>query len=360
MLFILTQELCLDKTNPKYTLMKKAVRNLAIVTIESQHLLFVDCITTAIYFIKLFKSDEDISNFFYLIKGTFYTTDYSFIKRRIDVKIDSSHPYMDDDILVFPTSVDMFQTTSSCQKSIVLGENSTDVDLFNLILKWYLVKESISVNTEFDKESGGGTTTKEVLKTKLDASKIILAIIDSDVKYPGCKIGDTLKDCKSMLFRQCYAFKLHSLDVHEIENLLPFSFIDHPQMFHAEVALNKMKFDLIRSNNPELLKYFDVKKGIKKNALFDSEEKYRDFAKECCSCDTTITDFNAHVDSSVLNNKVIFPGIESKIMRKALDHPNNKDRFSFDLYDFQNVEWQNIGQLMLDFTCARNKESIIS
>lgn len=358
MLFLLTEELCLREEDSKYLLMKKAVRKLATVTTESQHLLFVENIATAEYFIKLFSAEEDVANLFYLIKNSFYTTDYSFIKRRVDVKLESGVYYTDeDDVIVYPTSIDEFKSTDRCQKSSILGENAIDVSFFGLVLKWFLKKKSISLNTNFEVLSGGGATTKDVLEINLDANKIVLAIIDSDIKYPDCKIGGTLKDCKKMMKRQSYSFKLHALNVHEIENLLPFSFIDHPGLFNAKVLLKKKRFDLIRFNNPGLLKYFDLKKGIQNNDLFSSAEGYRNYAKECCNCDTSIIDFSAHVEASVKNDNVIFPGLGAKVLRTALNHKNNKDQVDFPLLDFQYQEWHEIGQLMLDFTCARNEEN---
>jgi hypothetical protein len=169
-----------------------------------------------------------------------------------------------------------FLDSKSMQKTTIVSENiqndgSIYQELFPEIYKRY---DNLPFKFDLDKDMGGGNTIHNVLEgrcTEKDV-KFHLFIVDGDrisPLKPG--IGTTAKTIKKS-YKQCksnsiYKFKLYILNVRELENLIPLLFIKE---HCGEEFYNK--YIKIIETKPEIIKYFDIKKGIRK--CYNNDKKY--------------------------------------------------------------------------------------
>lgn len=354
MLFILSDDLMVDSSHNLYSSIIRAVKYIAISVFESKHLLS-GSLDVLKYYKNIFKNDGDLYCLFNNLVNNYYTTSYDFITRRLELVINCSNIYREENgFEIFQISIDEFQDTSFCQKTIILGEDLNDSTFFSVIINWYIKKSNLNIHCEYDRDGGGGVNTREKINEHLRNKKILISIIDTDRKYPNGPEGDTYRKCRNLLQCKKPTFLLIALDVQEMENLMPFNLLDN-QTYHGEHAYKKSKFDLIRTNNPNLLQYFDIKKGILK-ADTDNDERYKEFARLCCLCDSDITDFEEYYNRLSGDKVCVYPPLSRIFNIIENDLKGNPENFI--LLDFQEREWHRIGQNLLNFTCARNKEAL--
>ncbi len=353
MLFVLSNELLTASSDVQKTKVERAVKYIATAVFESKHLLS-GSLEVLGYFKEIFCADSDLYSLFSTLENNFYSTSFDFITRKVEMVIDVSIPKrIEEDIEIFQVSVDDFQDSARCQKTIVLGEDFNDCNFFNYILNWYLKRLNFNIHCEFDKDNGGGVNIQKSINNHLKNNKILFSIIDTDRRYPNGPVGKTYEECKKYINKEKGIFKLIALDVQEIENLMPFNFLDN-KVYSGEHAAKKVKFDLLRLHNPNLLQYFDIKKGIKKEKA-EEDILYKNFAKECCNCDSEIVDFEVHY-GQIANGDYVYPPF-SRILN-LIEEDLKQKIDCVDLLDFQEQNWIKIAQNMINFTCARNKEAL--
>ncbi|WP_321425060.1 hypothetical protein [uncultured Bacteroides sp.] len=352
MLFILSDELLATESTVKERI-NRAIKHIATAVFESKHLLF-GSIDVLKHFKKVFRLDADLYNLFNALENNYYTTPIDFITRRIEIVINViTLKRVEENIEIFQASIDEFQESSTCQRTILLGEDLNDCFFYEHVLKWFVENQTFNVNCVFEKDNGGGVNTAKSIKNHLYNKKILLSIIDTDRKYPNSKTGETYDKCAKYINKEKGKFKLLVLNVQEIENLMPFNFLEGKAYF-GEHAYKKDKFDLLRQTNPSLLKFFDIKKGIKKG-ITEEDPQYKEFARRCCACDPNITDFDTYYDS-INNDEYVYPPF-SRILN--IIENDLKERINdIDLLDFQESEWHRIGKNLVNFTCARNNEAL--
>lgn len=353
MLFILSDELMLDNSDSMKIPVVRAIKHIATSVFESKHLLS-GSLQVLRYFKDEFQKDSDLYNLFNALENNYYSTSFDFIKRRIEIVISISIPSrIDDGVNIIQCSVNEFQDASWCQKSIILGEDFNDCNFFTYILKWYLRENGFNITYDFDKDNGGGVNICRSISNHINNKKIFLSIIDTDRKFPNSPTGDTYRKCKQYLGKVRGNFELIALDVQEIENLMPFNLLDN-KSFNGEHAQKKRKFDFLRFNNPSLLQYFDIKKGIKKEDT-ENNSFYKAFAKQCCDCNPDILDFDSYYNA-LPNNEHVYPPF-SRIFN-LIENDLKDGLEDFVLLEFQEREWNRLGQKLLEFGCARNKEAL--
>lgn len=353
MFFILSDELMVESTHNKYKYVMRAVKIIANSVFESKHLLS-GSIKVLTYFKEHFKNDEDLYCLFNFLIQNYYSTSYDFIKRRVEIVINVTKVQRDEEgYEIYQSAIDDYQDTSFCQKAILIGEDLNDCKIYDFILKWYIKENKLNINYAFDHENGGGRNTFKVIYKNINGKKICLSILDTDRKYPKAEIGQTLKKCKGFLRIKNPKAKIIELDLHEIENLLPFDFLDK-EKFDGELATKKEKFDLLRKNDPELLKFFDIKNGIKKKDIKNNKE-YKDFARKCCKCDESINNFEEYYENLSDEDYVYLPLCR---IYKKIENDLEKDYTELNLLEFQKKEWDKLGKNLLEFGCARNQEAL--
>lgn len=165
-------------------------------------------------------------------------------------------------ILTLPLSY--FSDSARCQKTKLLGENSNDCLLFNIIAKTYQIKNDISnLSCSLEMVNGGGNTTKAVFDNIVANGDFCLCLLDSDQKYPSSAYGSTY----SIFERdpQPNNGKYMNIEAHEAECLLPLGIIE-------EIIANGRTLGGVVDNIDDLKEicrqdinaklYFDHKNGL--------------------------------------------------------------------------------------------------
>jgi len=160
-----------------------------------------------------------------------------------------------------------FLDSSSIQKTILLGENGNDADVYALFAKFYL--RSISNNkliASYSRRTGGGSTTHEEYKEiYTNTEYFCLCVLDSDRKTKSRGYGQTaLKVAKFHFKQNSQNLKCDYviLPVLEVENLFPERFYLKKYVFKypSEIFPSIRRMEEI---DKFARKYFDFKKGIK-------------------------------------------------------------------------------------------------
>ena len=353
MLFVLSDELMVDSSHSMKIVIVRAIKHIATSVFESKHLLS-GSLEVLKYFKEEFKGDFDLYSLFNTLENNYYSTSFDFVKRRTEIVISISNlRRIEGDVEIFQSSINDFQDTLCCQASILLGEDFNDCNFFTYILKWYISKNALNINYNFDTDNGGGVNICRSIDNHIENKRILLSIIDTDRKYPNSPTGDTYNKCRKYLRKEKGSFKLIALDVQEIENLMPFNLLDN-KSFSGEHASKKEKFDYLRSRNPNLLQYFDIKKGIRKKDT-ENDSSYKEFAKQCCDCNPDINDFDIYYNN-LCDSDYVYPPLSRIFNLIEEDLKNSSENFV--LLNFQEREWNKIGEKLLEFGCARNKEAL--
>lgn len=360
MLFNLTDSI-LDK-NINIQKRNRAVRLIANSVFEKKHMLEgpMDVLD---YFCNVFSNDVDIQSVFIYLVDNYAFLYPTAIKRRIDVVSKVTQRYRkEEEVDVYEVSIDELQDSSYLQGTLIIGENDTDCKFYKKVLSWFIsIHLGLNINFDLNPELGGGRTTENVISSKIGKHSIFVSIVETDIKYPGCPQGDTSRACKKYENKNKWNYKHFVIPVQEIENLIPPNYIRRGY-FNKSIQFHVDKYEFIYKNKPNLLKFFDLKKGIRESDLKNAD--YMKFAQECCSCDKSITNFQQHCSDvhkqNLLNpNPIvyIYPPLRSDILELVLNDTGHNDFTRPQLLDFQSLIWEEVGQILLDFSCTISQES---
>ncbi len=360
MLYYLTDSLLVDEKHPAYQQIRKAIKRLGVAAIESNHLITGD------YEIlkkssEWFLDDELQALFCGLVSNYATQTIPSFITYYLEVVIDNPVTRINNGVTVAQILPCDLSLTENVATGSLIVEDINDAVFYEHILKWYVKKYGIKANFKYDKSHGGGARIDEVIREKLRKKQVSMTIIDTDKRYPSCNIkGDTYKRCQS-LGRNLVYYRFFPLDVHEIENLIPCNYIDLLDDWTTETGrVKKEAFDFLKADAENILPYFDIKKGIKKNQLVN-DEGYYNFARACYRLNHDLLAEEPDFDSYYLSkndNDVIYEGLINGIMNKVLEMISHGLFVEPLLYDFQIRNWNAIGSNMANLFIARNLESL--
>lgn len=229
-------------------------------------------------------------------------------------------------------SYKMFLDSDDIQKTILLGENAEDIEVYVKFADYFKQKNKLnSFTTKYKKRGGGGNTTnKEYESIYEEKSNFCLCILDSDKKFPlQEKYGDTAKFVleyqNQQVLNNNLNFKMSFiiLDALELENLLPKDFYleKYPQKQYVYD-----KIEEICIHDDSFRKYFDFKKGIVCRSVYDQSKNIitcKGYLKEyLCPLIKEINYFENTDNPSILLNG--FQGKKTNIL---------KDFSSFDIND---------------------------
>lgn len=240
-----------------------------------------------------------------------------------------------------------FKKTSSIQPISILGENSSDITFFTRMTEVLFPHANLKYNIV----NGGGSDTGKTLKNLQKKIIFVLVIIDSDKKYINAEYGDTYNSVKNAYNKKLKHVKFYPLDVHEIENLLPFSFLLKTTNDKGKNFLTRLrKID----NAKEILRYYDIKNGIKFIDI-KSNTLYFQFAKLIYEkiYGNKKNNFELFISSIKNDDKQIFPGIRKNAMQKFLDEKTPKMDINF----FKD-ELETIAKIIVTLACGRNDDPI--
>ena len=357
MLFFLSEQL----VNQEYSTEKTEKINRAVEYVlksvyESKHLVFADRATISLLKEKILN--EDAKRILSFLDNNYSFLNYEQIKYFVNVIPDNSpmEVIIDGDKSILNLSINYFQTSDTTQETRILCEDPVDSDFFKEICNYYIKQNRIgNISLKFESEHGGGNQlSKRYTKHIKSKTKFCLAFCDTDKRYPNSPIGSTLKDLISVDQENNYLCSYISLDAHEIENLVPFNYLDEIKCsYNPHDGITFIK-NILTSDHAELLKYYDIKKGVLKKNLCTNLE-YRSFTKTLLLyCRNNIDLDSMH---TLEDSYQIIPNL-GKIIPSFLEKTDLIDRIDPYLLQYQSQEWFKIGSNFLYWTCARNSEAI--
>lgn len=243
--------------------------------------------------------------------------------------------------------IDFFNKTESVQYASFLCEHLIDVHFYMRLARTYYPNSPMATI----ERCGGGGSTVDVLKSIKKRNVVCLVILDSDCKYPGADRppkGSTAFRCQQSYKKQRSNIHLQILDVHEIENLVPISYMC--QNTNAE-GLKFLK-RLEKHNLLNQLTYYDVKLGIIKEdaskcpgLMSFAKYLYEAIYPERQSFDDYL---NHKKDEDHLH-----PALKSTMLSDFMD-----DRLKVYQPDIYDAYRKNIADIVHTFMCCRGFEPI--
>jgi hypothetical protein len=365
MLFYLTNQLLVAEGTPDYVDVISAICNIAVSVYEHKHELRGDY-----DILKKMSSCEALDhrsrNVIYQVYSNYETMP---IPREITYYVEvvyniSTRKRIAGNCVITQIEYKELMDSKSTQATCLVGEFYYDCEFYRYILNWYKNEHHFDkVGTTFEDVSGSGSSTIDHVKQYLKRDKRpTICIVDTDKKYPSQPIqySSTCGKCMNKYVENVIYRFIH-LNVQEVENLVPLDVVDALNWSGAGVGFKK-SFDTLRGhdNSEELLAYFDVKNGIKKDELFLKNSDYRAYAEACCSCDPSnpaSVDFMSYSNSLPLKGN-LFPMLSNNLLKDANEYLRNNADIKFTLLEFQKKEWMKIARSMLNWGVCRNKEGL--
>ncbi len=245
-------------------------------------------------------------------------------------------------------AIDFFKATSAVQPPTFLCENLDDTKFYIALCEEYF--GDLFLNTKNSQGGGGSSIADNLEQIVNNHDRFCLCVVDSDIKYPGCGDGGTYAAIINKGLAQDTSFDVYKLNVHEIENLIPFTItIKYIKDKHVrKFAQRLLAVDL----NGDILKYYDIKEGIKKG-LVEKEQGCMNFAANIYNRfkkASDITPFETYLQS--IKDEHIFspicPGILVSFLKIS---PRQLPRFIY--CDYLREEWQHLREIIVTYLCAR-------
>lgn len=241
------------------------------------------------------------------------------------------------------------------EETHVIGENLLDSVFYEYVRQYYAQKNRIrnSSSCYLGRMGGGRTTESLVLDEIRKAQHFCLIITDSDLKYKGdTEIGSTAQSIKEIMdAHNPFNCKFYSMkSVREVENLIPATIL-------TSYADGKLKTVLSFDYS-----FYDLKKGLDFCSLRKAGQC--DYWKSLYGCAVDFTEFDA-VSADYPNyddfkrhgiGKTVLPGFGKDLLKNVLSTGKIKKQLATvqekGLTPAQKIEWEQIGKLMFNWTCA--------
>lgn len=269
----------------------------------------------------------------------------SFFNLIINIVEKEEKLYKEDEIEYRDIVYRKFLDTSSIQKTILLGENSDDIPIYEIFVKYYQSKNNLnSFKVIYNKRGGGGHTTKQEYENiHKEGDNFCLCLLDSDKRYPSqTKYGDTAQAVVELDYKYRkqnnlnYKIGYYVLQVLELENCLP-------REFYLEKYTTKthifFQIDEIMKKDTSFRKYFDFKDGISCKARFDE-------TKNQITCKAHLKDYFCPIieKENIYKDGILLEGFSQKILKDFIDFDINKLINFIDNDSFVNDYCNDIGK----------------
>ncbi len=368
MLFYLHDSLIVDAGHQEYGPILKSVHNLALRAVEANHLLLGD-VKVILHFRDIFKDDIIVGPLFQMLASNMaICTIPSSITFYMEIIRGTCNQRVEENVIIYQMDYNHFSTLDASDKTMVIGEDLNDVTIFEHILKWFINRTHSNLHYCLHPLGGGGRNICRVVQNELNSSHITICIVDTDMKYPNyTPAADSTYSLCLPIGNGVPYYKFVSLNVHEIENIIPLNYIDTFDIWtsgNANDQHNKRSFDFLRTLANDILPFFDYKKGIHKSTDIITNSDYMTFAEKCFSVNVDKTTANADFTtylSSVGNNGIVYEQLLSGsgiLTRTVALITSDACPTTPVLESFQEVEWMAIGQNMLNWCIARNNEGL--
>lgn len=296
---------------------------------------------------------------------------------RVEIN-DSPQSYRDDSAGVITISLNDIPHFQLYSDTFVIGEHLNDVIFFEQVLSYYMMKNSYSISTSFHKILGGGSTTSEVFKHEQSLKQsFVLCISDSDYAFPGAALGDTAKAIKKVWQANSVdafcSYYYHFKHVGEVENLIPLSLYHQYCNRCSEDMLDKCnKIERVVKDNPNSFHYIDLKEGISAHTI-DKHSRSRyffDWLKPICpdiessyladkeEIENHVPPYGSEDKKKKMKSVKYLSGMGHSILDNVLKNFTKEDvlkAMSADASDQQKEEYEQIGSLLYNWCCAREK-----
>ena len=260
------------------------------------------------------------------------------------------------------------------EKVIFLAENRDDIKFYKVLGRHYMKSKQIGViNLEFECQGGGGSTIGGTLGEHInDEKRFCLCIVDSDRKFEQDSPGNTMRGVSDVIDGiSPVFFETVLLEIHEIENLIPFCILDK---VIKEKKLNEQGLKFLcylitkDSTNTSPALFFDLKKGIPKKAFFlnaeateEQKRKYRKLENFRLYWKKYIEDFGIILDENQ-EEEMIVSGICEKILKDSLEileEVQQKGEIGKIVIDPHLKElWEQIGEKIFCWGCVGNRIAV--
>lgn len=245
----------------------------------------------------------------------------------------------------------------------LLGENIAELEFYNYICQYFKEKNNILINTKYVPRHGGGSTMCEVLNSViLQKQCFCLAFVDSDKKYSGCKLGDTLKRVRQSKVTNASCFNSHYLYssmYREIENMIPLCILLDISQGNVEWRNGYTIIEKIVTNGG-CINYYDIKFGISEKKFCTSVSNNASYLRYV---QKQIQDAKLKTpeELEVIRNKqnvgddILLPGLGKNVLERAVNYLNlNFSNWikNVALPNELDEEWQRIGKEILNWICA--------
>ena len=364
MLFYLTNSLIVDKINPQFLDIRKAVRYIAMSVMESKHLLRGDYRVLE-YLEEEFQNDKEIFPIFHQLVSKYSTyTVPNDICHYVEVILTGFADIEKDGHQIKQIEYSFFDDSKKVQNMTLVAEDIADCALYEYVLKWYINHNNLPYNYSFTPQGGGGSRTDDVVRNCLNSGSMVTCITDSDQRYEGQGLdsNSSVVECERLLRLRRKIYYYLRLPVLELENLIPLNHFDTLEWVHEVNKQDKDAFEkLYKSENSEQIRpYFDIKEGLKKAHIQQYGKGFADYAKICCDSNPAIMKgkkFDEYVRG--LDDKAqIYPRLRKRPMKELAPLYEKGELEEPILKLFQFNAWMEIGAMLLDTMCARNKETI--
>ena len=247
----------------------KCFENLLLGYIEGNHLLFIKPSTVEkienIY--ADLMDDRMKSQFIYYQEKSMYESKGAYKLVSYAIKIVPNN-IKEEKVKHFKKTIgylhtDKFLTSATIQKTVLLGENPMDGDIYKIFAEEYLKYKNSNLKVQLKIENGGGNTTAPTFKRKIEnGEELCLSILDCDKKFPEDKFGETAKRIR----RETASLVTPKVHYHieercrEMENMLPEAF--YFKQYKDKISV-LFQLDSIKTIAYELSFYIDMKEGLK-------------------------------------------------------------------------------------------------
>lgn len=369
MIFYLTDSLRGDSAY--LNSIKHELHNLAYSAIEGSHYLtgdydiLGDCI-------KLFEGDDEVSGFFKHLYENWYSMPVpNCVTHYMEVVKSNPSSREENGRIIAQRPISAFRKMTSLSPCQLVCENDSDCEFYKFVGEWYVKRNKINANIEFNTDGSGGCgLAKEKVWKHLMQDQICLCILDSDKWYEGKDDNPNSKDCRDA-YKGRTDCKCLILDVRELENLIPLNYADdftttHPDYQHDLSKDYIRYFSYLRNSaqRDNILPYFDFKEGIKKDDNYIADPSYRDFAKLCWMQNPEINNglTFAEYEQRVGKNKLIYYPFSRKVASYTMGYITER-RVNGTLKDpellpFQEAEWNRIGKEIATWGYSRPTEAV--
>lgn len=366
MLIYLTDSLIVDETDPRFKDIIRCAKYLAMAMIEQNHIVRGD-FNVLKWLSSIMKGyDEDSVKVFTRLYKRFatYTVPeclHYYVKIILDMPtIDLEH---EDEVNIKPLQYTYFLDSTKIQKMPFLGEDTADCTFYAHIGNYYLRKNHINMKLAMRSEKGNGSSIASATTVYVKLHKPVICIVDLDKKYPNQPKDPATTFEKSLVIWKTYPkinemFYYYVVETQEIENLIPYNYINGLDRWDGQLSKNKESFDkLYNSCNREIiLQYFDLKKGLKKCNLMNENHDYLDYAVKCYSCFDGACNENTIIQKS--NGEMLCTPLWHSLLKETNEYVADNHDLVPNLLEFQEREWNNIGLFLLDMCCASTEDFV--